>query len=217
VAPGGLLTITGSNLMKVPGEPSASIPADMLPTNYNGTTVSVGGSAAPLLVAGRENLVVHVPSNIATGDQDVIVRTPIGATSPTRVPVSTVAPAIFFTDAGGIFLKNADFSLVTASNAARAGDIILVYSTGLPAASSMTSGQIVPLGQSDNPVFTSTVPVRVTVGSRDARVIYSILSPGFVGLSQTAFVVPEGVTAGAQPVVITAGSTASNSVDMRVQ
>jgi uncharacterized protein (TIGR03437 family) len=64
--------------------------------------------------------------------------------------------------------------------------------------------------------FNNTGTVSVTIGGQNAPVIYSIASPGFAGLYQTAVTVPGGVTGSAR-VVLTAGGAASNPVNIAVQ
>jgi uncharacterized protein (TIGR03437 family) len=218
VAPGGLLTLTGTNLTRVPGDPSASIPGATLPNRYNGTSVNIGaGRPAPVVVANGDILVVQVPNETPAGEAEVIVRTPAGETTGTRVTVAALAPAIFFGQSGGIFLKNSDYSLVSTTNPARAGDVLLVYSTGLGAIPALPTGQLPPQPNASLSNLVPTAPVRVSIGGRDATVIYSLASPGYVGLYQTAFTVPAGLTAGSQPVTLSVGNATSNQVTVPVQ
>jgi uncharacterized protein (TIGR03437 family) len=218
VAPGGLITIFGTNLVKVQSDLLAASNGVMLPTTFNGTQVTIGGRPAPLLVLTPTYIVAQVPTDVQTGSQAVAVRNSNGAAAATvNVTVAANAPAVFFDASGGIFQKNSDFSIVGANNRARAGDIILVYSTGLGATTAaLQSGQITP-GPGTSNTFYNTAPATVTVGGRDARVIYSIASPGFAGLYQTAFEVPAGAGTGSVPVVLRVGAVASNSVNIMLQ
>jgi uncharacterized protein (TIGR03437 family) len=61
-----------------------------------------------------------------------------------------------------------------------------------------------------------TAPVTLTVGGRVAEVLASVASPGYAGLNQILFRVPEGVS-GNSPVVATIGGVRSNSVNLNVQ
>jgi uncharacterized protein (TIGR03437 family) len=90
--------------------------------------------------------------------------------------------------------------------------VLVIYATGLGLVSGITTGQIVP---SDR-LYTAN-PVTVTIAGRPADVIYSLASPGFLGLYQVAVRVPTGIAAGTAPVVLTAGTVASNSVNIAVQ
>jgi uncharacterized protein (TIGR03437 family) len=126
--------------------------------------------------------------------------------------VAAAAPAIFYDSVGGVIVKNSTFQLVRPNNPARAGDILVIYATGLGAVSGIGTGQIAPSAPLSN-----TSPVTVTIGGRDAEVIYSLVSPGFLGLYQTAVRIPSGVAAGNAPVVLRTGNTSSNSVNIAVQ
>jgi uncharacterized protein (TIGR03437 family) len=48
-------------------------------------------------------------------------------------------------------------------------------------------------------------------------VIYSIASPGFIGLYQTAIRVPPGLAAGNQRLTLTINNRSSNAVTVRVR
>jgi uncharacterized protein (TIGR03437 family) len=56
----------------------------------------------------------------------------------------------------------------------------------------------------------------VTIGGKDAAVVYSIATPGFAGLYQTAVRVPDGVS-GSSALVLKIGAASSNSVNLAVQ
>jgi uncharacterized protein (TIGR03437 family) len=62
----------------------------------------------------------------------------------------------------------------------------------------------------------NTAAVSVTIGGQDAPVIYSIASPGFAGLYQTAVKVPAGVS-GTATLVLKMGAASSNTVNLAVQ
>lgn len=92
--------------------------------------------------------------------------------------------------------------------------MLLIYSTGLGQTTPrLTTGRIVQF-----PPQSDTAPVIVTIGGQNAEVIYSIGSPGFVGLYQTAVRVPAGVAPGSQqPLVLRIGEATSNTVNVAVQ
>jgi uncharacterized protein (TIGR03437 family) len=147
----------------------------------------------------------------------VIVTTSAGASTASNVTVAAVAPSIFVVDAQGTaaIVKNADFSLITGANAAKAGDTIVIYSTGL--------GQTTPAVETGTLVvppsggFNNTATVTVTIGGVNAPVVYSIASPGFAGLYQTAVTVPSGLTGSTAPLILRSGTTASNTVNLAIQ
>jgi uncharacterized protein (TIGR03437 family) len=219
VAPGSLIRITGSNLATVESDVLAAFNGQMLPSAHNGTQVTIGGRTAPVLSVSRGFIVAHVPLDAPRGTQQVSVRNANGTAAATiPVTVSATAPVLFFSPGfGGIFSKNADFSLVTMENAAVAGDIVVAWATGLGVTTPvLQSGQIAPPPGANNTLF-NTAPVTVTVGGRAARVLYSIASPGFAGLNQVAFEVPGGAGTGAVPVTLAAGGVTSTPVTINLR
>jgi uncharacterized protein (TIGR03437 family) len=210
VAPGGLLTIFGNRLVKVATD-LGGWEGRTLPSSLNGTSVTIGGRPAPLLYVGPGQINAQVPVDLAPGQHPVVVRSVVGPSGSFNVTVASTAPAIFFSPVAAV-LKNSDFSLVSASNPARSGDVILVYATGLGQTTpAITTGGLVPSGTVAN-----TATVTATIGGMNAPVTYSIASAGFAGLYQVAVTVPAGVS-GNVPVVISQGTTRSNSVNIAVQ
>jgi hypothetical protein len=89
-----------------------------------------------------------------------------------------------------------------ATHSVKAGDALVICCTGLGAVSSPVANGAAavaaPLGQTALP--------NVTIGHKPAHVLFSGLSPGFVGLYQINLRVPSGVTPGDEvPVVIGIG------------
>ncbi len=211
-APGSLMRLFGDNMMRVSANVESLPPGANLPTTVNGTTVTMGGIAAPILASSDTEIVAQVPVEMTGNSVGVTIATPGGTSAPFTMPLAANAPNIFFDSVGGFVLKNNDFSLVRPANAVRAGDILLVYATGLGQTTPpQPTGRITP-----NPSF-NTAAARVTIGGVDAPVIYSIASPGFVGLTQTAIRVPAGLPAGNRPLVLSVGTAASNTVQIAVQ
>jgi uncharacterized protein (TIGR03437 family) len=125
--------------------------------------------------------------------------------------VAATAPAIFFSPTPSV-LKKADFSLVSGANPAKAGDVILVYCTGLGATSaSLPTGAVVTTTTSN-----ATVPVTATIGGKPATVSSAIAAPGYAGIYQVELTVPAGVT-GSSPIVLTQGTVNSNAASISVQ
>ena len=172
-----------------------------IPDALNGVRMVIGGKLARLLYVSPNQINAQVPADTSAGTQALAVNNGTAASLGLNVTVGAVAPAIFFTPAGGIVVKNADFSLVGPDNPAQAGDVLVIYSTGLGQTTpALTTGVLVPLTPLSN-----TVPVTVTIGGQNAEIIGSVASPGFAGLYQTAVRMPPGVAAGNRPVILRAG------------
>jgi uncharacterized protein (TIGR03437 family) len=188
-----------------------------LPNAMNGVSVKIGGNTAPLYYVSPSQINAQVPFETTVGNQSIVVTT-AGGTSTVSATVAATAPSIFIFDVPnsiGTVVKGADFSLITGNNKVAVGDLVVIYSTGLgqttPAL--QTGVRVVPPSSTS---FNNTATATVTVDGKSATVVYSLASPTFVGLYQTAFTVPAGVS-GAVPLVLSVGGVASNSVNLNVQ
>jgi uncharacterized protein (TIGR03437 family) len=106
-------------------------------------------------------------------------------------------------------------ALNTASNPASAGDALLIFCTGLgavtPPVTAGAAASSTKLSNTDN-------PVTVTVGGKDAQVLFAGLAPGYVGLYQVNVIVPSGIAAAADvPVVLTEAGATSAPVTVAVK
>jgi uncharacterized protein (TIGR03437 family) len=213
-APGSIISIFGVNLAQTASD-AGGVEAPVLPIALNGTEVRIGNRQAALYYVGPNQINAQVPFEAPEGDVQVfIVRPGDVFSAPYTLRVQRFAPGIFVTPLGAAVVRNDDFSLITAANAAGAGDVLLIFTTGLGGVTpAVASGAFAPF----SPVaLTSTAPT-VTIGGRNAEVIATALSPGFVGLYQVAVRVPAGLASGSHPVVVTIGGVASNSVDIAVR
>lgn len=216
VAPFGLMTVFGTNLMKVPGDNSGVTGA--APTSLNGTSVSVGGMDAYLLQAVRvptfvptDYIVAQVPGGVAAGPQPVVVKNSNGPGASMSVNVAPMAPALYFDAEAGLAVRVADFSLIRANNPALAGDMIAVVSTGL--------GQTSPplTGGRPAPPNADTSNTTATVGGQGAAVMASTAIPDQIGYYWTVIHLPANVAPGMVPVKINVGGVDSNTVMIPVK
>jgi uncharacterized protein (TIGR03437 family) len=213
VAPGSLFTIFGTNLAKVPGSTAGFNNNDTLPTSLNGVSVTVGGRPAPLLYVGPGQINAQAPVDITTVGQPVVVNGINGTSAVAGVGATVYAPVIFADSVGGIAVKKSDNSLIRPTNPATAGDMLLVYATGMGQTTpSMQTGKLVP----PSPAFT-TAPVTVKIGGVNAPVVSSVALPGYAGLYQVTVMVPSGVTAGNASLQMQMGFFVSNAVGITIQ
>ena len=216
---GGLITIFGANLSNnVRG--FAAFSSAPLPTTLAGTRVLINGAAIPLFyvvnIAGTEQISAQVPFEIA-GQQNVSLAIDNGRTvSPAlQVPVLAAQPGIFLPDGvNGAFLHGADNSLVTAAKPARAGEVVVLYCTGLGA---VTPGGVTGALASGTALSTTNIKPTVTVGGAAANIAFSGLAPALVGLYQINLTVPPGTPSGSADVVVSANGVSSNTAKLPVQ
>src|SRR5581483_2244065 len=95
IAPGSWIEIYGSNLA-VDARPWAGGDFNGVnaPTMLDGTSVTIGGVLAYVDYISSGQVNVQVPSNIGTGQQQVVVQTPSGATAPYTIMVNPVEPGL---------------------------------------------------------------------------------------------------------------------------
>ncbi len=211
-APGGLISIFGANLAEVPTDLSGWL-STRLPNKLNGVEVSIGGRAAPILAVSGSEILAQVPLETPLGPQPVSVS--VNGASSNALSLGTIAnaPAIFFFTSGGVIVRNSDFTVITAENPARAGDILVMFLTGMGQTTPpLRTGELAPVAPLAN-----TAAVTVTIGGQNAEVLYSLATPGLAGVYQTAVRVPAGVSAGSVPVVARMGAGVSNTVTMAVR
>jgi uncharacterized protein (TIGR03437 family) len=223
VAPGTIVAIFGQNLADSLAVAS-SVP---LSTNLNGTTVTFGGTPAPLFFVSSGQANAQVPFNVAPGTVNVRVTRNGQPSADQSMTLAAFSPGIFTlnqqgTGQGAILLANsATFAAPAGSIPQRdarpvaRGDFITIFCTGLGAVDPpVQSGVVAP----SSPLALTTTQPTVTVGEINAPVSFSGLSPGFVGLYQINVQIPQNAPTGnAVNVQITIGGVVGNVVTIAVQ
>jgi uncharacterized protein (TIGR03437 family) len=198
VSPGEIVAIFGSGL-----GPStlAALQLDSrgyVSTSVAGTQVLFDGVAAPLIYTQAGQVSVVVPYEISGESATQVQVVYQGQTSNlVSMPVSSVMPGIFTSDASGQgpgAIVNQDGTLNSTGNPASVGSVVSVYATG--------EGQTDPQGV-DGKLAASpepqpvTQPVTATVGGIPAQVQYAGGAPTLVaGVLQVNILVPQAVAAG---------------------
>jgi uncharacterized protein (TIGR03437 family) len=204
LAPGSLVSLFGQD-MAGDGGFSSSIP---LSPNLGGVSVTIGGFTAPLLAAdpNSQQINLQVPFELDGQAQAEIVVNNNGVLSQPETIQIASAPALFtFSNTGtgpGAFLHGNGFAAITADNPATAGEVIVLYATGLGAVTPVVATGDATSGQSN-----VTGNPGVTIGGLPAQVQFAGLAPGFVGLYQINVVVPAGLGSGNALVVLSVDGT----------
>lgn len=222
LAPGTWMEIYGLNLANLANVPSQTwattdFNGNAAPTALGGTTVTIGGQSAFIDYVSPGQANAQVPSNIATGPQQVVVSTPGGTSAAYTITVNTtepglLAPSVFNLAAGqyvgATFPNGTTFVLppgaVNGVLSARAvpGNTIIFYGVGFGTVTpNIPAGQIVT--QSNN----LNGNVQVSFGGVPAVVSFSGLTGGYLGLYQLNVVVPNVAGGDAVPVTFSLGGT----------
>ena len=227
VTPGSLISIFGSNLAATTAN-ADSIP---LSTVLGNVSVTINGVPAPLNgvfhESGFDQLNAQLPWNVQPGTAQVVVTNNGVASAPQSVQIGQFSPGIFSVNFGtgqAIAINNPDGSLAAPTGSipglstrpAKIGDPggLIILATGLgPVSPTVANGA----SSTDATRTTVTTPV-VLVGGVPAQVLFSGLSPQFVGVNQINILLPQGAPTGDQvPLQIQIGGlTSTNQVTIAV-
>jgi uncharacterized protein (TIGR03437 family) len=228
ISPGELVTIYGSGLgpanLTVFSPQSGTI-ATSLPATGAATTVTIDGTAAPLLYTSANQVSCIVPFAVAAKvGQAVNVTVTYNSVTSAAVsaPVVAAVPGVFTLDASGsgqgaILNYNSttgDYTVNGTGTAAQKGATVVLYATGF--------GQTNPAGNEGQLITGTVAPVgavALTIGGQSATVQAAVSPVGSVpGVLQVNATVPATVATGAAiPVVLSVGGVNSQTVTMVVK
>lgn len=158
-----------------------------LPRRIATVGVTVGGVEAPMVSVTPGAAVFQVPLEVQYGPATVTLTHEGATTNPVTAEIRPSCTGVFaVTHATGI--------LVTASAPAMAGEVVVIYTTGLaPPPTGVQAGWPAPMDS----VVSFRQSVAVNVARVPARVIWAGLAPGLAGVQVIIAEVPAGVPAGA--------------------
>jgi len=198
LAPGEFLTLYGSGL--APSTSSASVP---FPTKLNGVEVLINQIAAPIYYVSATQISVIVPyiTNPSSVAQIQVVNNGANSNVVTQFTGLTSAGAFTNTPLGGIGVAAAerhDFSIISESNPAHAGETISVYVAGMGAVNpSVADGAAAPTSPLSTTTNIPAIYLNDSAGtSTTPTLTFYGLAPGFAGLYQINFTIPSSVAAG---------------------
>lgn len=187
VAPGALISIFGVNLASQVAAAS-QIP---LSTSLAGVSVRFNNNTfAPLLFVSSTQINAQLPWEVpASGTVTVVVTNNGIASAPQTVPVSLFSPAAFAAQGSAIAIHPDGTLVVPKTSPALPGETLQLLATGL--------GPVTPppvTGNNSLDVLRQTTATpTILIGGASAKVIFSGLSPQFVGVYQVNFIVPPTV------------------------
>ena len=190
ISRGELITLFGTNIGPSTLQTASTIP---FPTTLGGVQVLINNIPAPIYYVSSTQVSAIVPFEITTPVAQIQVVNNQSSSNVVTELVNATTPGIFTIPSGGIgyaAAEHADFSLVSPSSPAKAGETIAVFVTGL--------GDVFPsIADGTAGVFGSTAnTITSFVSGTPATVAYAGLAPGLVGLYQLNVQIPSGLTAG---------------------
>src|SRR5579871_133044 len=206
---GSLISIYGAGLSAT----TASAPAVPLPTTLAGVTVTMSGTAIPLLYVSATQINAQIPWSLAGTASAIMTVTNLGGSSNSfNVALQTALPEIFPVSSGGTTYAAAliaNTSILAAptgafpgSRPAHPGEYVEVFCTGLGAVSNPPATGAAP---PSTPLSSTVSTVTASIGGVPAPVSFAGLAPGFVGLYQVNLQVPASAPSGTQNVSISIG------------
>jgi len=204
VAPGGLMSVLGTNLSAT----SLASNAIPLPTVLGDSCLIANGQPIPLLYVSPAQVNAQMPAQ-AVGNVSISMHTPGGVSNTFVANVLPSAPAVFRSATSGdltnipTVVRFSNGLVVTSTNPVHRGDILTIYLTGLGAVNPP-----VPDGvpASADPLSTTVVNPSVAIGGAGCPVMFSGLAPGYVGLYVLNVSVPSSTPQGLSvPLTISAG------------
>jgi uncharacterized protein (TIGR03437 family) len=191
-----------------------------VPTELGCIAVEIAGQRVPVTHVQRDQINVETPTIAQTGPVPVRILVNPGTARETAVDAGTVniqtfGPALFTFNGTSVAAQHLDFSIaadpavVPGGRPVRAGDVVMLYATGLGETlpSTWQAGEIVE-GE-----YRTRFPVRVTIGGTtvpESDVLFAGLSPGSISaLYQINVRTPATAPAGNVPVSISVGGMTS--------
>jgi uncharacterized protein (TIGR03437 family) len=201
LAPNSLATLYGSNLAWVTA--SAKISDDRLPVkiaNAGAQIIFGGSSLAHLLFVSPTQINFLVPSSRAAGTTTLVVVRD-GFAGPTiPVTIAAVSPGLF-QNTGMAAASHAGGSIITPDASAHAGEIVVLYGTGLGQTAmpvdSDSDGRLVAITADPSTIeiqrFADLSVMLNDVPIDSSRILWAGLTPGFAGLYQINLQLPDTV------------------------
>ena len=186
---------------------SSDFNGNNLPTQLDGTSATIDGIPAYVEYISPTQINVLAPADSTTGSVNVVVTNNGQSSAPATAQLQTYAPAFFMTPpSNAIASVLPNYTPVTSTAPAHAGDLVVLWCTGLGPTS-----PVAPVGTivSGAPP-TATLPI-VTIGGMKVQVISSVMTSGSAGLYQITVQLPANVPTGTPAVQASIGGVQTQS------
>jgi uncharacterized protein (TIGR03437 family) len=209
IAQGSIFAVFGTGMGPATLTFAAGLPLPTSVPDANGTSIAITGGGktvnAYMVYTRADQLAAILPSTVPIGDVTVTVTYSGKISAPAKITVVKSQLGIFTLNAQGTGQASAqhggDSSPILLTTAAKPGEVIVLYGTGLGAISGADN---VPPG-----AIQVGLNVIVTVAGKVVTPDYAGRSPNFAGLDQINFRIPTDVTTGCY---VPASVTASGQV-----
>lgn len=213
VAPGTVVSISGTNLGPVIGVEGTPDENGKLPTSLAESRVLFDDVAAPLLYTSEKLIVALVPFEMdGKTSAQLVVEHKTDKSAPLTMTVVAAQPGLYTINGSGTgqaVAVNEDSALNSSDAPAMAGTIVKILATGFgqtdPASE---NGKITP----DDATSVPVQPVKALLGETEVEVVAAATAPGKpAGYSWLSIRIPNGLEAGQIPVTVRVGEASSQN------
>ena len=212
-APNSIITVFGKDLSFGTEAAFADGAGDALPSVLNDVRVYVNNFAAPLIYVCPTQINLLVPGNLTAGKMPLrVVRQ--GVTGPeAMVTLVNASPQFFISQDGSVIAQHgADYSVITPDSPAAAGEIIVLYLTGLGRTQPNPAPGEIPRYAakitSQIQLFLSGAPVSAE------NIWYAGLTPGSPGVYQINLKLPETLSPSTEVQVLIDGRLSAGGIKL---
>jgi uncharacterized protein (TIGR03437 family) len=194
-APNTFITIYGQNLAYTTAVLTASeISNGVLPTvlGSTGVRVLVNNIPANIYYVSPTQVNVLVPTSLIAGP--VILQLVVDGLAGPAVPIMLgyAAPSLFQSDATTVLGVHLDNSVISAASPARAGEVVVLFATGLgPTSPAAIPNQIPQAAATVTPMSNFSLLINGTAVD-PRQILYAGVVPTFAGLFQINLRMPDG-------------------------
>jgi uncharacterized protein (TIGR03437 family) len=214
IAPGGLITVRGSNL----ASSTATNTGLPVATTLGESCLTVNGVLLPMFSASPETIRAQLPFSVA-GPARMVLRSPGGTSNGLDLTIHTGAPAVFRENVPqqdnpvATVYRASNLARVTFSNPIHPEDIIHIVLTGLGRTSpAIEAGEASPT----DPLAQALLRPEVSIAGAELEIHFAGLVPNEVGVYQITAKVPYWVPIGRDlPLTIRQGTQAT-TLNVRV-
>ncbi len=212
IAPGEFITIYGTGL---PARNAVAVP---FPAILNGVQLLINNTPAPLYLITSTQVFAVVPYGLAGTSATVVLDNSGTRSNSITVPVAPTAPGIAALAQNGLgagAVTHANGIVVSASNPASRGEVVVIYLTGLGAVAPPVADGTPPAGLSRSSSVSAVYFGAAAAGS--SAISFQGLTPGYAGLYQINVQIPQSVTPGtAVPLAIQTTNGFTDMVDIAI-
>jgi len=208
ISPGSLVSLYGSKLA-LDTQAATSTP---LSTVLAGAEVLLNDQPIPVSFASPNQVNVQIPPNTPLGSARLRSRVSGALSSEITVNISATSPGIFVYGDNRAVVQNQDAGINGPETPELPGRYAVLYLTGIGA----TTAPVGPGAASPaDPLAFAVSSATLRIGDTEANVLFTGLTPGFVGLAQINFQVPE-LPPGDYPLTVTIDGVQSNAPLFRI-